>query len=179
MSLRRTIQIVGGVIIVLLSFQLTLTVLDFRDRPGASAWLLSYVDRQGWPISESKKPPTGGSSIEDFPNGPVRVELTLPECRAYDRYRFWVGPFGTDDTTRQPQIWTIDVQGDSGQWVNADSEQMQEQYSNNHWYAFPLHYELPCIRRMRMEITKLTGDNLFRLYEIQVYRSTFLDWIRG
>jgi hypothetical protein len=176
----RAIQIVGGVIILLLAFQLTLTALDFWDRTSPSTWALSYVDAQGRSISEVKKAPTGDSSIEDFVNGPVTVELTLPECRAYDRYRFWVGPFGNDDTTRQPQIWNIYVQAESGEWVKAGSEQMQEQYSNNRWYTFPLHYELPCVRRMRMEITKLTGaGNLFRLYEIQVYRSTFLDWIRG
>jgi|SRR6516165_4527410 len=174
----RAIAIVGSVIILLLAFGLTLTALDFWDRTSPSAWVISYVDGQGRSISEVKKPPTGNIGIEDFVNGPVRVELTFPECRAYDRYRFWVGPFGNPDTTRQPQTWNVNVQAESGEWVNAGSEQMQEEYSNNHWYTFPLHYELPCFRRMRMEITKLVGGgNLFRLYEIQVYRSTFLDWI--
>jgi hypothetical protein len=174
----RAIQIVAGVIILLLAFQLTLTALNFRDTTSASTWVLSYVDRQGRSISEVKEPPTGDGAIEDMANGPVSVELTFPECRAYDRYRFWVGPFGADSTTRQPEIWNVHVQADSGQWVNAGSEQMKEEYSNNHWYTFPLHYELPCFRRMRMEITKLVGGgNLFRLFEIQVYRSTFLDWI--
>ena len=63
--------------------------------------------------------------------------------------------------------------------MKAGSEQMQEeQYSNNRWYSFPLDDQLPCVRRMRMEITKLTGGgNVFRLFEIQLYRSNFLDWI--
>ena len=175
----RAIQIVGGLIILLLAFQLMVTVLDFWGTFTPSAWTLSYVNQEGRSISEVKKAPSGDGFIEDHVSGPVTVELTLPQCQSYDRYRFRVGPYGKDDTLRQPQIWNVYVQADSGQWVKAGSE-VREQYSNNHWYTFPLNERLSCVRRIRMEITKLNGaGNLFRLFEIQVYRSSFLDWVRG
>jgi len=176
----KAIQIVGGLIIVLLLFQLTLTALDLWEDPAPSAWILSYINPQGRSISEPKRAPMGDGFIEDYVDGPVTVELTLPQCRAYDRYRFWVGPYGNYDLERQPRIWNVWVQSESGEWLKASSEEMREKYSNNHWYTFPLNYDLPCVRRMRMEIIKLTGSgNLFRLFAIQVYRSTFLDWMRG
>jgi len=178
-SLRsRVILIVAGLIVLVLSFQFTLAVLDAREKASPSEWTLSYVNPEGKAISAVKSAPRGNGFVEDLVNGPVTVELTLPRCLAYDRYRFWVGPYGQDDAARQPRIWNVYVQGESGQWVKAGSEQMQGPYANNQWYSFPLNHDLPCVRRMRLEITQLTGDGrIFRLFEIQAYKSTFLNWI--
>jgi len=54
----------------------------------------------------------------------------LSERQTFSHYRFRVGPYGADSTSRQPSEWTLFVRGDAGGEVPAGSEQNRQDYSN-------------------------------------------------
>lgn len=137
-----------------------------------SQWTLSYVNQVGEHITKTLPPPTGDLGIEDHVRGPIRIEMKFSKCLPFNRYRFFVGPYGTDSTLRQPVTWSMFVRGTEGQWLNAGSERWVNDYDNNRWYDFPLRQNMSCVRQAAMEIEKLKGDNnIFRMYAIEFYHS--------
>lgn len=176
----KIVLIVGGLGVAIISFWITLMVIEPADSIAPAEWTMSYIDAQNQSIAKTVPAPTGDAFIEGNVKGPVRIEMTLSECRAYDRYRFWVGPFGDDTTKRQPLEWTMLVRGTSGDWVRSNSEQIKEGYANNKWYKFPLNHKLSCIRQVQMEIARLVDDgSLFRLFQIEISKSSPIESLIG
>jgi hypothetical protein len=132
-------------------------------------WIVSYTGVDNQPAVEEIAAPMEQQSIEHAINGGLRVEMDFPECRQFSQYRFWVGPWATDDTDRQPAEWTLFVRDDEGGWMRADDERMKGPYRNSAWYAFPLHASKGCIRQVRWEITKIAKGQIFRLYRFELY----------
>lgn len=140
-------------------------------------WTVSYAGADNRPVTDEIAAPTEGS-IEHAVNGGLRVDMNFPRCRTFSQYRFWVGPWGTDDTDRQPAEWTLFVRGNEGDWMRADAERIKEPYRNTAWYAFPLHSSGGCIRQVRWEITKLAKGQIFRLYRFELYTPGFVAFAR-
>ena len=112
-----------------------------------------------------------GDFWEQAVAGPIQVEMTFEVCQPIDRYRFFVGPHAEDSTLRQPSIWRVYVSAEDGNWVEADDQQWGEKYRNNWWYSFPLRNVPVCVNRVRLEIEKLSGYNILRVYKFQLFKA--------
>ena len=70
--------------------------------------------------------PTRQAFVEARVGGPISIEFRLPDCRVYDSYLIWVGPWGENDTGRQPTTWEVFVRpGLDREWAKADEEHQQ------------------------------------------------------
>jgi sterol desaturase/sphingolipid hydroxylase (fatty acid hydroxylase superfamily) len=109
--------------------------------------------------------------IDEVVEGPVQLEMTFPKCRRFDRYRFWVGTDGLDSTTRQPSAWTLWVNNGRNAWTLADKQTTSKGYFNGLWYGYPLKTGDECVNRVRIDVDKISGSNVLRLYKFQLYES--------
>jgi len=132
-------------------------------------WTVSYTQADNQTVAKRVAAPEGNLFVEGRAMGTIRIEMDLGDCRTYDRYRFWVGPYGSDDTDRQPGKWTLFTRGDEGDWMQADNEQITDVFLNNRWYTFSLHVGKACVRHVRWSIARLFTDDIFRLYRFQIY----------
>jgi hypothetical protein len=128
-------------------------------------WSVSYMGDDGQLVVKDVAPPREGSFVEGPASGKVRVEMNLPDCQRFSQYRFWVGPFGTDTTDRQPRAWTLSVRGDGDEWELADRQEISSAYGNDRWYRFPLRGDKGCIRHVRWDIDGMWKGSFFRLFE--------------
>ncbi len=144
--------------------KININVSDVGELP----WIISYTGASDQPVVDEVKRPHGTYFVEGFVNGNIRVEMNFPECRLYSRYRFWVGSHGADSTDRQPREWKLFVRGRETGWALADSEQMNDGYSNDKWYSFALHSQ-NCIQHVRWEIGGVRRGHFFRLFDFQLY----------
>jgi sterol desaturase/sphingolipid hydroxylase (fatty acid hydroxylase superfamily) len=113
--------------------------------------------------------------IDEVVEGPVQLEMTFPKCRRFDRYRFWVGTDGVGSTTRQPSAWTLWVNNAGNAWTLADTQTTSKSYSNGLWYAYPLKTGNECVNHVRIDVDKISGSNVLRLYKFQLYESWYLE----
>ena len=113
--------------------------------------------------------------IDEVVEGPVQLEMTFPKCRHFDRYRFWVGTDGSDSTTRQPSAWTLWLRNGTNAWTEADTQTTSKSYFNGLWYAYPLKAGSECVDRVRIDVDRISGSNVLRLYKFQMYESWFLE----
>jgi sterol desaturase/sphingolipid hydroxylase (fatty acid hydroxylase superfamily) len=156
-----------GLIVTLLGLYLA---SDFAQRVEPDQLTLLYPDGSR---SAKKIPPYW--VVEQVLEGPVQLEMTFPKCRRFDRYRFWVGTDGLDSTTRQPSAWTVWVNNGENAWALADRQTISEGYLNGLWYAYPLTSGNECIKRVRIDVNKISGSNVLRLYKFQLYESSYLE----
>lgn len=140
-------------------------------------YLLTISYSEGGKQVMKTMPTSFTEPLEQVVSGPIQVEMKFPECRAFDRYRFWVGGHGKDSTLRQPSIWRVFVSGNNGNWVEADAEQIAKEYRNNEWYSYHLKDKSTCIDKVRIDIEKLSGSDVLRLYKFQLYESSFMERI--
>jgi sterol desaturase/sphingolipid hydroxylase (fatty acid hydroxylase superfamily) len=113
--------------------------------------------------------------IDEVVEGPVQLEMSFPKCQRFDRYRFWVGNDGLGSTTRQPSAWTVWVNNGSGAWTLADTQTTAKSYFNGLWYAYPLAAGGECVNRVRIDVDRISGSNVLRLYKFQLYESWYLE----
>jgi hypothetical protein len=145
--------------------KITINAFDAQE----PMWAISYTRWGGQQVVEEVTRPHGTSSVERLTRGNFTVEMDLQECRTVSRYGFWVGSYGTDSTDRQPSGWKLFVRGNDGRWALADTEQINDPYSNDKWYSFPLHAGNGCVQRVRWEIAGARKGNIFRLFDFQLY----------
>jgi hypothetical protein len=132
-------------------------------------WTITSVGSDGVPAVKQVLPPIDGSFVETTANGKISVEMVYPDCRSFSQYRFWVGPYGTDSTDRQPAEWTLFVRGGGEEWVQADSERVIAPYMNDRWYTYPLRAGVGCIDQARWEIARARRGNITRLFKFQLF----------
>lgn len=132
-------------------------------------WIISYTDPSGKSVTKEVASPNTDLFSEGKAKGTIRVEMDFRKCQPFGEYRFWVGPYGTDSTDRQPSQWTLFARGDRGDWQRGHSAQVKDPYQNDRWYEFAVHDAPTCIQHLRWEITKVWRGDTFRLYRFQLY----------
>jgi len=138
-------------------------------------WKVSYVDVDGRPVVRTVNGPMGQDFFETIVrNGAITIEFTVPQCQAFDSYRFWVGPWGIDSTGRQPARWDVFVRRDAGgSWIKADAEDTTRRYANKRWYRHRLTYGEGCASQVKMEISRMVGrSDVLRMYQIVLHHSS-------
>lgn len=113
--------------------------------------------------------------LEQVVSGKVTIEMHFLFCQNFDSYRFWVGGHGNDSTRRQLSQWRVFVSGADGNWINGGAENISFSYVNNKWYSFPLKYKTACINRVLIDVERVSGDNIIRLYNFQLYKKSIYD----
>jgi hypothetical protein len=179
----RLVVILGGSLLVLATGLILWSYVDQEEPVSAVRWTVSYLDAEEKSIVDSVFPPVADNFVElplvtaapKIQSRPVAITMTLPSCRNYDRYRFWVGPHGADSTSRQPLVWNMYIRNVDGTWVTSASENKWATYRNQKWYDFPLYNVNSCISEVKMEVIRVVEGNFLRMYQIQFYRGSLVD----
>lgn len=110
--------------------------------------------------------------IESIVSGPIRLEFNFKSCKNSNVVRLFVGTHGIDSTSRLPAQWKILTKGESGDWRPSGADLTSSGFKNGHWYSYPIQSP-SCIKDMAFDVNSITGSNILRIYQVQLYKLPF------